>query len=194
MLISLLCVLANLFVVKQVTIMGLHTTAAEAYAVGALLGLHIVQEYYGKAMAKKAVALSFFSLLFYAIVSQIHLLYVPSSFDTGNAHFTALLRPAPRLAIASLVTFLIVQNLDRYLYGRLLKKFGHSYLVWRNYALLIFSQLLDTILFSFLALLGAVHNIGHVILVSFTIKVLTILVATPIVTVLSKRIQPKSLS
>jgi queuosine precursor transporter len=191
-LISMLCVLSNLFVIKQITILGLHTTAAEAYAVGALLSLHILQEYYGKDIARKAVSISFFVLLFYALASQIHLLYTPSTYDACHGHFCALLRPAPRLALASLVTFLIVQNLDRYLYGRLLTRFGNRYIVWRNYLLLIFSQLLDTTLFSILALLGTAHNIGHIILVSFVIKLFTILIATPLVTLISSRIQPKT--
>lgn len=190
--VSLLCVSSNFFVIKQITICGLHTTAAEAYAVGALLGLHVLQEFYGKEITKKAVSISFFSLLLYAIVSQIHLLYTPSVFDTGNLHFCALLGSVPRLVIASLITFLIVQNLDRYLYGRLLNKFGHRHLLWRNYALLAFSQLLDTILFTLLALYGVVHNVLHVIIISFIIKLLTILLATPLVTFFSKYFQPKT--
>lgn len=191
--VSVLCILSNLFVIKQISIWGLHTTAAEAYAVGALLGLHILQEYYGREITKKAVAISFFCLLLYATVSQIHLLYIPNPFDTGNQHFAALLRPVPRLVIGSLLTFLIVQNLDRFLYGRLLKRFGHSYLLLRNYALLAFSQLLDTILFTLLALWGSVHNVVHVILISFAIKLATILLATPLVTLLSPYFKPKAL-
>lgn len=190
--VSLLCVLSNFFVIKQITIFGLHTTAAEAYAVGALLGLHVLQEYYGKEITKKAVSISFFCLLLYAAVSQIHLLYTPNLFDTGNQHFCALLGPVPRLVIASLITFLIVQNLDRSLYGRLLKRFGHRHLLWRNYALLAFSQLLDTILFTMLALYGVVHNVLDVIVISFIIKLLTITLATPLVTLLSRFFKPNT--
>lgn len=191
-LISLLCVLSNFFVIKQITILGLHTTAAEAYAVGALLGLHVLQEYYGKEITKKAVSISFLCLLVYAAVSQIHLMYAPNMFDTGDAHYCALLHPVPRLVVGSLITFLVVQNLDRYLYGWLLKKFGHRHLLWRNYALLAFSQLLDTTLFTLLALSGVVHNVYHIIAVSFTIKLLTIGFATPVVTLMSRFFKPQS--
>src|SRR6185295_1974808 len=67
------CILANLFVIKQTTLLGLTATCADAFTVGATLGLNLLQEYFGKEIAKKTIWINFFLLIFYAIISQIHL-------------------------------------------------------------------------------------------------------------------------
>ena len=62
--IALYCVLANLLVLKQITLFGLHPTASDAFSVGAILGLNLLQEYYGKITAKKAIWTCFLALVF----------------------------------------------------------------------------------------------------------------------------------
>jgi len=187
-LITLLCVLANVFVLKQITLFGLHVTAADAFSVGAILSLHLLQEYFGKETSKRAISTCFFGLLFYTVVSQIHLLFAPTIVDSTHTHFTALLQFAPRLAIASLTVYFFVLHLDRFLYEKLQTKFGKKYLLTRNYLLLAFIQLIDTIGFSILGLYGIVHNIWHVIVVSFAVKLVAASFATPFL-LLSKKIK-----
>ena len=70
---SFLCVqaiLANLFVIKQITLLGFTATASDMYIVGSVLTLNLLQEYYGKDEARRAIWISFSMLLFYTIVSQ----------------------------------------------------------------------------------------------------------------------------
>src|SRR5882724_1397465 len=86
------CILANLFVIKQITLFGLTATCADAFTIGATLGLNLLQEYFGKEAAKKAIWINFALLIFYLIASQIHLLYVPAYCDTTQYHFLALLQ------------------------------------------------------------------------------------------------------
>ena len=45
-------VLANLFVLKQVTLFGLEVTCSDAYAIGSIIGLNLLQEFYGKERAR----------------------------------------------------------------------------------------------------------------------------------------------
>src|ERR1700692_1102877 len=71
--ISVACILANLFVIKQTTLCTLTATCSDAFSIGAVLGLNLLQEYYGREIGRKAIWISFFLLVFYAIVSQIHL-------------------------------------------------------------------------------------------------------------------------
>jgi queuosine precursor transporter len=175
------CILANLFVVKQTTLFGLTATCSDAFTVGATIGLNLLQEYFGKEIAKKAIWINFFLLIFYAIVSYIHLLYVPHSTDIAHYHFIPLLTPMPRIVIASFSVYLFVHLTDYYLYGILKKTFQNKYIIFRNYASIAFCQLLDTVLFSYLGLYGIVHNIGEVIVVSYVIKLASIIIATPFV-------------
>ncbi|MCK5632734.1 queuosine precursor transporter [bacterium] len=185
--ICMLSVLSNFFVLKQISLCGLQSTAAESFSIGAILGLHLLQEYFGSKIAKKAIWICFFCLFLYITVSQMHLWYTPGAFDIQHNHFHSLLQFTPRIAFASLFSYFFVHTFDRYLYQQWLKKFGHSHLVWRNYALLSLSQLLDTILFTFLGLWGLVHNATHIIIVCYITKMAAILITTPFVA-LSKKI------
>ena len=175
------CIIANLFVVKQITLFGLTATCADAFTVGATIGLNLLQEYFGKEIAKRTIWVNFFLLIFYALLSQLHLFYIPDLADTAHQHFVPILNLMPRIVIASFSVYLFTQMTDYYLYGILKKKFNDKYIVIRNYASIAFCQLLDTILFSFLGLYGIIDNIWQVIVISYLIKLLSIVIATPFV-------------
>ncbi len=110
--VTVLALVANLFVLKQITLFGFEVTASDTFAIGSLVGLNMLQEYYGPQEAKKATWTCFLFLMFFAIVSQQHLLYAPSQSDTANGAFVILLTPALRLFLASMSTFFIVQQFD----------------------------------------------------------------------------------
>src|ERR1043165_6935556 len=99
--IGLQAVLANLFVIKQIPFFGFHATCSDVFAVGCIFGLNILREYYGQVAAKKALWACFFAMLFFVAMAQVHLLYVPSPFDTTQASFTQILSASPRLLGAS---------------------------------------------------------------------------------------------
>src|SRR5438445_4228981 len=85
------CMLANLFVVKQITLFGFTATCADAFTVGATIGLNLLQEYFGKEIAKRTIWINFFLLIFYALLSQIHLFYLPIITVTVKHIFLLLL-------------------------------------------------------------------------------------------------------
>lgn len=177
--VCILSILCNFFVTKQITLFGLTATASDALAIGTVLGLNLLQEYFGKQAARLAIWLSFASGLLYIIMAQCHLYYKPSAFDTSDAHFFALLSPMPRIIIASLCTYLIAQRFDYYLFGVFKKIFPQTNFVLRNYCSAALSQLLDTILFSFLGLYGLVDSIIPIIIISYAIKLCVIIGTGP---------------
>lgn len=189
-LIALQWVLANLFVTKTITLFGLQATASDALAVGAILGLNLIQEYFGKQKARQSIIISFLCMLFYTIISTLHVLYIPSTSDLMHRHFCEILTPMPRILLASFVVYLFVQLLDYMIYGLLLKLFHGRFFVMRNYISVGFTQAVDTVLFSFLALYGTVDHIGQIILVSYCIKLITLSLATPFLS-LSRLCMPK---
>jgi uncharacterized integral membrane protein (TIGR00697 family) len=180
-LICLQCVLANIFVLKEITLCGLTATGSDAFTVGIVLGLNLLQEYYGRSITRKTIWLSFGLLLFYIIVSSIHLHYIPALTDTMHHHYQALCGHMPRIMIASLLVYLVVQLFDTTLFARLNQWFGGRYLVLRVIISLSISQLLDTVLFSYLGLYGIISNIGQIIIVSYTIKLVSIVLSSPFV-------------
>lgn len=180
-LIAVQWVLANLFVTKQISLFGFDATASDALAVGATLCLNLVQEYFGKPMARTAIVVGFGATLFYTILSALHVAYLPSHHDSMHTHFDAILSPMPRLAIASMITYVIAQWCDYTLYVFLKTKLPGASLTLRNYISVGVSQLLDTVLFSFLGLYGIVDPLWSIIVVSYSIKVVVIVCATPFI-------------
>lgn len=188
-LVGLICVqavLMNLFVTKVITLFGLTVTATDAYAVSTMLGLNILQEYYGRALAQKTIWISFFTALVSVVLGQVHIQYLPHSIDTQHFHFVALLQFMPRIIMASLTTYIVVMYTDSMLYSWLKKRFAGGYLVLRNYMSISTSQLLDTVLFSFLGLYGIVPSVLPIIAVSYAVKLLVILLSTPFMGIAKK--------
>jgi uncharacterized integral membrane protein (TIGR00697 family) len=175
------CILANLFVVKQTMLCGLAATCSDAFSIGAVLGLNLLQEYYGKTITKKTIVLSFLLLLFYVLFSYLHMAYLPHAADTTHGAFALILSSMPRIVAASFLVYLLVQYLDAQLYALLKKRFDGRYHVVRTAISLGVSQLLDTVLFSFVGLYGIIEHIGEVIVVSYSIKLAAICIALPFV-------------
>lgn len=191
-LIVLLCIqalLSNLFVTKQIMILGLCATCADVFSVGSSICLNLLQEYFGQSIAKKAIWLSFFSLFFYLVMTQIHLLYMPTEFDLTHIHFSSIFEFAPRLIIVSLISYVISQQLDTILYGYFRTKFAGKYFILRNYGSLLISQLFDTAFFTIFGLYKIMPNLFQVFIISYLIKVLIIFLSIPIVAICKKLIK-----
>lgn len=163
-------ILANLFVLKQIELFGFIVTCSDVYAVSTALGLNLLQEYYGKEAAKKAVWLCFYLLVFFVAMSLVHLLYLASPLDNTQHAYMQIFSATPRLVVASIVSFSLVQWLDVQFFGFLKKKFAKTSLFTRNIMSLTLSQFVDTLLFTFLGLWGLVSMLFDVFLVSFFIK------------------------
>lgn len=178
--IAVQAILANLFVIKQVQLFGLNTTSSDVFAIGSVVSLNLLQEYFTKQSAKKALWLCFFSLAAFALMAKIHLLYRPSSFDTSQAAFLTILSSAPRLLFASLASFFIVQQIDLRVFAFLREKLKTHPLLYRNLISLILSQVLDTFLFSFLGLYGLLDALFEVIMMSLILKLGLVFALSPL--------------
>lgn len=172
--------LANLFVIKQISFCGFEVTCSDIFAVGCLVGLNLLQEYFGKESAKQAGKICLLLLAFFALMARFQLGYLPSPYDTTHAAFSQILSSSPRLLFASLTTFFVVQQLDLHLFRHLKSKLPSF--SFRNAISISLSQLIDTVLFSYLGLYGLVHSLFDIIVMSFLIKFFIILVLTPFTT------------
>lgn len=173
--------IANLFVLKQITLVGLDVTASDAFAIGSLLGLNFLQEYFSQEEAKKATWICFFFMLFFVLASQIHLLYQPSTYDTTQSAYFALLSPSPRLLLASMSVFFIVQQFDIRFFALLKTWLPRASFAWRVAIALAASQFLDTFLFSFAGLYGIVASVVDIMIISFIVKLVVIFFFTSFV-------------
>lgn len=173
--------IANLFVLKQINLFQMEVTASDAYAIGSLLGLNFIQEYYGKEEANRTTWICFFFMIFFVIASQLHMLFEPSQHDLSHSSFQTILSLSPRLLFASMSVFFFVQRIDILFFNFLKRILPHSSFAIRVGIALIVSQLLDTVLFSFVGLYGIVASITDIIIVSFIIKLCVICFFTSLV-------------
>lgn len=176
--VAIQAIVANIFVLKQIDLLGFHVTASDAYVIGSLLGLNFLGEYHGQAEAKKATWICFFFMSFFAIVSQIHLLYEPSESDTTQGAFLMLLSPSARLLFASVSVFFIVGQIDVRFFAFLKTRFHTLSFSLRAGIALAVSQFLDTFLFSFAGLYGMVASVWDIIILSYALKLAVILFFT----------------
>ena len=183
-LIALICiqtVLANLFVIKQIKLFSLTVTSSDVFTIGSVFGLNLLTEYFSKELAKKTIKISFFILFFYLVMSNFHLFYVPAKSDFTQNAFKIIFSSSFRIVSASMFCFFISQHLEVFIYSFLKRK----NMKFRMGISPMISQLVDTVLFSFLALFGIVFRIFDVILFSYLIKVVVISCSYPLI-VLSK--------
>lgn len=172
-------VLCNLFVMKQIQLFGLTVTACDAYAVSMVFGLNLLQEYYGKSIAKTTVWISAMVLGFFILMSEVHLAYVPSAFDIMQSPYVSLLSRVPRILVASLVVSLISQKFDVVFFAFLKQRFPASSLAVRTTVSLLLSQLIDTFGFTVLGMGGIATSLFSVFVVGYLVKVVAITLVAP---------------
>jgi queuosine precursor transporter len=192
--IALQAVLANLFVIKQICFFGFHVTCSDVFAIGSIFGLNLLREYFELDAAKKALRSCFFGMIFFVAMAQIHLFYIPSPFDTAQSAFEVILSPSPRLLATSLAVFIFVQQVDLRIFGCLKEKFKTFPLSFRNALSVSLTQLLDTFLFSVFGLWGLVAHLSDIILISFLIKLIVIVLMSPLIHFSKRFIRPEALN
>ncbi len=175
--IASLWLFANFFVTKQIELFSFHVTASDVYTVGAMYGMSLLQERYGKEAAFDAIYAGFLLLITGALFSHLHLFYMPSSHDHTEQAFSLLLSSTPRLALASITTFFISSQLDVHIF-QLLKKGPLSFPI-RTVITLFFVMAFDTALFTLLGLYGMMNNLWDIFIVSFAIKLMTAALTSP---------------
>jgi uncharacterized integral membrane protein (TIGR00697 family) len=189
-LVVLLGVLANVFVVKQMNLFYWTVTCSDVFAIGGILGLNLLQESWGPEKASKAIRVSLLCLIFFAAMAQVHLLYLPSVADKTQDAFLAIFSSSPRIVFSSIAVYYLVQKIDVRIFGFLKTLFAQKFLPFRLTLSLLFSQLLDTILFSFLGLYGLVESIFDVIVMSYLVKCIIIASSSTFVAAARRWVRP----
>lgn len=182
-------ILANLFVMKQTTLFGLNVTCSDVYTVGSIFAMNLIQLHFGKKMANKALNITFFLLFLVMVMSQFHLRYLPSKDDTMSPAFTAILGSAPRIMITSFVSAFLAQKLDIKLFGFIKNRFPKTSFFLPFALASLITQFFDTVLFSYGALYGTIHNMRDIIVMSYTVKVLVIFGIAPFTLFVKKQVQ-----
>ena len=177
-------VVANIQVGKMMTLFGVDTTMGNIAFGGIYLASDILTENEGKHYSRKVVSLGFAAMLFTTFIMQIVLKINVSPDDKMQGALSAVFGFMPRLAISSVCGFAVSQSFDIWSY-QFIRKFRPSYRdIWiRNNASTMISQILDNIVFSFLAFTGKypLKTVIGIIFSTYLLKIVISLLDTPFV-------------
>ena len=185
-------ILANIQVMKTVTLFGIEATLGNIMYGTIFLATDALSEKYGKKSAQKAVYLGFFTLSVSIVIMQLALKFNPNEYDVAQPHLEAIFGFYLRVAGASLIAYLISQTLDVYIFHKIKDRLPETkWLFVRNNVATIISQIFDTAIFVSIAFIGVFDSsiIWQIFLSTFVIKMMVALLDTPFV-YLIKRINP----
>ena len=173
-------VIMNIFVLKGIVLFGLDATGGNVLYASIYLGTDIISEYYGKKEAQKAVLIGFFVSIFFLIASRFILMFKPAPWDLYHGSMSHLFTPVWRIIGASMLAYILSQNLDVLSYIWLKTKYPRH--LWlRNNASTWTSQIVDTVVFCSAAFAG-VYEPGvllGIILSTYILKIIVAALDTP---------------
>ena len=173
--ISLAVIFANLVVGKTIELFGFTTSLGNVLFASTFLATDILTEKYSKEDAKKSIYVSVFSGITFIIVTQITLLFNPSSSDIVNESMKVLFGVSIRTFGASMIMFFISNMLDINIYNKLKEKYPNR-LWFRNNISTIISNCTENFLFVILAFIG-IYNISVILSIAITKTILEIIIA-----------------
>ena len=163
-------ILMNLLVMKQVNVFGLEATLGNVLYASIFFATDLLSEHYGRKSAFRAVRVGFFAGILAVVTLQFALKYVPSEFDFAQGSFETLFTLAPRIMAASLLSYLLTQNLDVWIYHAVKKATKGKHLWLRNMTSTTASQLIDSFFFTYVAFYGHFEALFEIALFTFFIK------------------------
>ena len=96
-------ILANIFVIKGMTLFGLAATGGNAGYASIFLATDLLAEHYGPRTARRAVFLGFFASIFFMVGSQFILKFQPADYDIAQEAFSTIFALTPRIVIGSMI-------------------------------------------------------------------------------------------
>ena len=180
---------ANLEVLLLVDAFGIEQTLGNVLFASTFLVTDILSEKYGQKDAQVAVDLGVATSIGFIVLSRLWLCYTPAVNDWAMPSFQTIFTNTPRVMLASVLVFAIVQRFDVWLYHKWWdyskRKFGDSkrFLWLRNNGSTMVSQLLNTVLYTFGAF-GGLYELPTLISIcisSYAVFFVTSLADTPFV-------------
>ena len=152
--IAVASILAEIAVCKSVEFFGFTTNLGNVLFASNFLATDIIAELYDDKRAKKCVYVGMFFVVFYLIISQLMLAFIPSSEDLADPSMKALFSLAPRVCISSIVMLFIANICDIKLYSFISKKTGGKLMWLRNNVSTILCNGIENYAFAFMAFWG----------------------------------------
>ncbi|MBU1131541.1 queuosine precursor transporter [Patescibacteria group bacterium] len=180
-LVGIICanvILMNIFVVKGMYLFGLAATGGNVLYASIFLATDLLCEHYGKKEAMRAVRIGFFVSIFFLIMSQFILRFIPADYDFAQGAMKTLFTLTPRIVLGSMAAYLVSQHLDVWLFNKIKEKTQGRMLWLRNNGSTFVSQLVDSAIFTVIAFAG-VYPLLELIVFTYIIKIIVAVLDTP---------------
>ena len=173
--VSIATILANLTVCKMIDVFNFTTSLGNVIFASTFLATDIISEKYSAKEARKAVYLSIFAGITFIIITQLTLLFTPSSDDVVQGAMKTLFAINLRTSIASMGMFFIANMLDIYIYNKLKEKLPKR--LWlRNNVATITCNCIENYFFNTLAFIG-IFSLPVIISIATTTTIIEIVIA-----------------
>jgi uncharacterized integral membrane protein (TIGR00697 family) len=172
---SIATILANLTVCKMIDVFSFTTSLGNVLFASTFLATDIMSEKYSKEDAKKGVYLSIFSGIIFIIITQLTLLFIPSSDDVVNTSMINLFSISVRTISASMFMFFVSNMADIHLYNKLKEKYPNK--LWlRNNISTILCNCIENYFFNTLAFIG-IFPMSVIISIATTTTIIEMVIA-----------------
>lgn len=175
-------ILANIQVTKTVELFGITATLGNVLFASIYLATDLLNDMYGRKTAKRAVWLGFSSVIVMVILMQTSLHFTPAESDIAQSSFERLFNLVPRIALGSIIAYLIGQYLDVYIFNWIKKYYSSDRtFVIRAYGSTTISSIFDTALFTLIAFYGVLPNavLVEIFITTYLFKLITTYLNVP---------------
>jgi queuosine precursor transporter len=168
---------------KVVEFFGHPTNTGNIFYASVFLATYFLIERYGKREGIHAIWVGTIGMVFFMVLARLSIMFTGSdSTAQFNEALHLSLAPAFRIAVASVIAFLVSQTINVLMYNYLKANMEHIGLWLRANATNLLAQIVDSVIFFTIAFAGVVGepDLVDVILTGLTIKVLFMAAAAPL--------------
>ena len=156
-------ILANIMGPKLTVIGGLQTSMGVILYSSIFFATDLLSEKYGQSEAQRAVFLGFFVSVVLVVMTQISMLFLPSTLPQTSAFALSvheatitLFDYTPRFVFGSLLAYLVSQSFDVWVFHRIRNATNGRHLWLRNTGSTLLSQAVDTLIYGLVVWWGLV--------------------------------------
>lgn len=178
-----LLVVSNILAVKVFSLFGFDLPAAVIVYMATFLITDVIGEVYGKKMAARAIRAGFITQIIVLFFIYIAVEVPAAPFFEMQTEYEMILGGSFQVIIASLISYLVSQNLDVFIFHKLKARHGRRLLWLRNNFSAVITQFVDTSIFIVIAFIGTVpaEILISMIFMQYIAKIIIVLLDTPIV-------------
>lgn len=175
-------IIANIQVIKMVDIFGISATLGNVMFASIYLATDILNDIYGRKVAKRAVWLGFSSTLVMIIVMQMSLHFIPAPEDISQKALSTIFDLVPRIALGSIIAYIIGQHVDVFIFSMIKKVFqSDKTFIIRAYGSTVLSSIIDTALFVTIAFIGTLPAsvVFEIFITTYVLKLVSTIFNVP---------------